>query len=89
MPVPLDFNQLADRAADPGNLAASATIKKEILHYDILLAMHAAGLLAQPHLRAGTGQVKATGWRTRAGTLDASASICGRLSTTHRDVADR
>ena len=33
--MPLDFNQLADRAADPGNLAASATIKKEILHYDI------------------------------------------------------
>ena len=52
--MPLDFNQLADRAADPGNLAASATIKKEILHYDILLAMHAAGLLAHLVFKGGT-----------------------------------
>ena len=43
--MPLDFNDLAERAADPGNIAATGTIKKEMLHYDILLAMHNAGLL--------------------------------------------
>lgn len=54
VPVPLDFNALADRAADPGNVAANATIKKEILHYDILLAMHTAGLLARLVFKGGT-----------------------------------
>ena len=53
-PVPLDFNALADRAADPGNVAASGTIKKEILHYDILWAMHSAGLLAHLVFKGGT-----------------------------------
>ena len=53
-PVPLDFNALADRAADPGNVAASGTIKKEILHYDILWAMHAAGLLERLVFKGGT-----------------------------------
>ena len=52
--MPLDFNALADRAGDPGNVAASGTIKKEILHYDILLAMHSAGLLAQLVFKGGT-----------------------------------
>lgn len=54
MPVPLNFNELADRAAEPGNVAASGTIKKEILHYDILWAMHAAGLLAHLVFKGGT-----------------------------------
>lgn len=54
MPVPLDFNELADRAAEPGNVAASGTIKKEILHYDILWAMHSAGLLAHLVFKGGT-----------------------------------
>ena len=52
--MPLDFNELADRAAEPGNVAANGTIKKEILHYDILLALHAAGLLAQLVFKGGT-----------------------------------
>ena len=52
--MPLDFNELADRAAEPGNVAASGTIKKEILHYDILWAMHTAGLLAHLVFKGGT-----------------------------------
>ena len=52
--MPLDFNELADRAADPGNVAANGTIVKEILHYDILLAMHTAGLLARLVFKGGT-----------------------------------
>lgn len=52
--MPLDFNDLADRAADPGNVAANATIQKEMLHYDILLAMHTGGLLEQLVFKGGT-----------------------------------
>lgn len=54
VPVPLDFNDLAERAADPGNIAANGTIKKEMLHYDILLAMHTAGLLEKLVFKGGT-----------------------------------
>ena len=52
--MPLDFNMLADQAADAGNVAANGTIKKEMLHYDILLAMHAAGLLERLVFKGGT-----------------------------------
>ena len=52
--MPLDFNDLAERAADPGNIAANGTIKKEMLHYDILLAMHNAGLLEKLVFKGGT-----------------------------------
>lgn len=52
--MPLDFNMLADQAADAGNVAANGTIKKEMLHYDILLAMHATGLLERLVFKGGT-----------------------------------
>ncbi len=52
--MPLDFNELAEREGDARNLIANGTIKKEMLHYDILLALHKTGLLANLTFKGGT-----------------------------------
>lgn len=53
--MPEDFKQLVDAAMQqPGRAAMRQVVEKEILHYDILYALDAAGLLRELVFQGGT-----------------------------------